>query len=485
MLINKELHMMNSEKLGVIKTIQANYYELLDNYFGVFYADYLASGKTCRQFVYKYVNEQRPFVLLNGENNYTIKKLEFSKCITEFWNTNIQALKDALQSCGRIGLFGTIENNDSSYFENIIKQNAVFFDIVALNDPFYEYEQQSQSIRHYKGNILLFYESIISIFSIRQYILNTEDTMAVIIPTKALVSNQDEQQIEKKAYESALDIAHRLFGINYNNNNSLEAIKTLKELKDDDISKILRKNNILINLKEAQYYEKYAMSIEQCRTLLDLSRDDYGNPNWDFIRCVINYSAIAHILTDTLYIHAMHTEAAKNAAMNPIYNIFEWYPNKYYYENIPAINSSCEYKYICAIQRNDRLAQLVQMDIEMLIRFRTKTESEKFRLLFHEATNDIVKTPDCFDDIANMVFCKLKETLHGITLEQQKHTKNEKLSSIFGLSKAVGGFVPVISQIIGITDIGKSIYNIYDTFFKDSDDIIAHLVNNSDNILGN
>lgn len=477
--------MMNSEKLGIIRTIQANYYELLDNYFGVFYADFLASGKTCRQFVAQYVNEQQPIVLLDGENNYTIKKLEFSKCITEFWNKNTQPLKDALQSYGRIGLFGTIENNDSSYFDNIIKQNAVFFDIVALNDPFYEYEQVSQSIRHYKGNILLFYESVISIFSIRQYILDTEDTMAIIVPTKALVGNQDEQQIAKKAYESALDIARRLFGINYDNNDYFEAIKVLKTLKDDDISKIFRKNDILINLKEAQNYERYAMSVEERRALLDLSRDQYGNPNWDFIRCVINYSAIAHILTDTLYIHAMHTEAAKNAGMSPIYNIFEWYPNKYYYESIPASNSSYEYKYICAIQRNDKLAQFVRMDIEMLVRFRAKTESEKFRLLFYKATNDIVKTPDRFDDIANMVFRKLKETLHGIEIEQQEHMKREKLSSIFGLSKAVGGFVPVVSQVLGIADVGKSIHNVYNAFFKDSDDVIAHLVNNSDNILAN
>ena len=82
-------------------------------------------------------------------------------------------------------------------------------------------------------------------------------------------------------------------------------------------------------------------------------------------------------------------------------------------------------------------------------------------------------------------YLKAYKTLHGIEIEQQEHMKSEKLSSIFGLSKAVGGFVPVVSQVLGIADVGKSIHNVYNAFFKDSDDVIAHHVNNSDNILAN
>lgn len=474
--------MMNSEKLGLIKTIQANYYEILDYYFGDLYADYLSSGKTCRQYVYQYVNKQKSIILLNGENNHTTKVLEFCKNITEFWNANIQQLNDSLHLFGKIGLFGTIENNDFFHYENTIKQNAVFFDIVALNDPFYQYEQLSKTIRFYRGNVFLFYASVISIFSLRQYIFETEDIMAIIIPTNALVGNQEKEQILTKAHESALNIARQLFGISYDNDCLFESIKVLKGLKDDDIAKIFKENDILISLKDAQNYEQYAMTVEERRTLLELSRDQYGNANWDFIRCVINYSAIEHILTDTLYIHAIHTEAAKNANMSPIYNIFEWYPNKYYYRNIPVSNSPIEYKYVCAIQRNDKLAQLVRMDIDTLIKFRSKTESEKFRLLFYKATNDIIKTPDRFDEIANMVFCRLKETLHDIEVEHQEHKKSEKLSSIFGLSKAAGGFVPVVSQVLSVTDFGKALYDIYNVFTKNRDDVINHLVNNSDNI---
>lgn len=418
-----EVNMINSESLRLIKEMQIKYYEIVNYYFGDLYADYLLSGKTCNQYVYHYVNNQKHIILSTGETNHTTKILDFSKNITRFWDKNIKQLKTSLNLCGNIGLFGTIENNDFFYYEDTIKQNAIFFDIVALNDPFYQYEQLNQTIRLYTGNILLFYASIISVLSLRQYILETDDMMAFIIPTAAFIEESKKEHILTEAQKSASNIAHQIFGINYDNDYFYDAMKVLKSLNDYNIQKIFKENHILTSLKEAQQYEKYAMTIEERMNLLELSRDQYGNANWDFIRCVINYSAIYNILADTMFIHAIHTEAAKNINVNPIYNIFEWYPNKYYYKNIPANNSSIEYKYVCAIQRNEKIAQLVQMNKDTLIKFRSKTESEKFRFLFYKATNDIVKSPDKFDEIANMVFCNLKETLRDIEIEYQKQKK--------------------------------------------------------------
>ena len=460
-----------------IHSIQTEYLGIIRSHFGEVYANYVKSGKSVKKFCNEYIRQQKPILLLNGEDSFTTKILEFVDCINSFWNRNLQRLLSSVQSCGKLGFFGTEENNTSVDYERIIKQNAVFFDLVVLNDPFYKHNKYNSEIRNFIGNQVLFFESIISIISIQSYLLNENDTIAVIMPVNAVLNDGDEKKIWSRAVATSDDIAIKLFGIDYKETRLVEVLKVLIKYSDEDISRILIENDIFIDLFDARRYDIYALGSEGKRRLEEESRATFGYMNWDYIRCLMNYSTIRHILTDTVWNHATHTEAALRAGMNPIYNIYEWYPNKFYYENIPGVNPSNEYKYVCAVQKNQKLAQLVEMELDDIIRFREKNEQIKFRELFTSSMSDIIVTPDQFDKIAEMVFAKLQENLNNI-----KHDHSKKVgTSIWGLATSLAGFVPILSEVLGTIDAVNSANDVRKVL-SGKNDIIRHLIRNKDNI---
>ena len=66
--------------------------------------------------------------------------------------------------------------------------------------------------------------------------------------------------------------------------------------------------------------------------------------------------------------------------------------------------------------------------------------------------------------------------------ERAQQHKDKLVSSWFGLGKAVGGFVPVVSHALGAYDVGKSVHQIYKEVSRE-DDVIDYLVDSSSNIL--
>lgn len=466
---------------GVIRSIQTQYFDIIQSFYGDFYESFIKSGNTKQEFIKRYLSDQKPILLLNGENSFSARILEFVKSINDFWDQNLQHLADAVQTCGNLGYFGTEENNQTSQYEITIKQNAVFFDLVVLNDPFYKYDKYDRSIRFYSRNEALFFDAIISVLSVQKYILHANDALAVIMPVSALLNEEEEQNLHCRAVTAMEDIAQTIFGIDYNEDDPYSIFKAMKSLSDQDIASILLENEIFIDFFEARKYEEYALGVDGRRNLVEETKSIFGWTNWDFIRCILNYSTIGHVLIETILIHGIHTEAAFKAGMNPIYNAFEWYPNKYYYKSVPGINSSNEYKYICAIQKNEKLAQLVQMDLEELIRFRDKNEAEKFRNLFNTAMSEIVATPDQFNEIAEMVFVKLKENLNSVKLDRKRAYIKGTGISLFGFCKSVAAFVPILSQFLGFVDVGSSVYDVGKAF-AGNNDIIRYLIKNRANI---
>lgn len=481
--------MITSKIKELLQSIQTQYYDLLDAFYGDFYEQYCKSGMSVSDFLHEFLSTDKLNHIrisegkLLFENQLAEQMLNFKSVITSFWPKHIQKVKTLLSECGNVGYFGTTENNSTQKYENTIKQNAVFFDLVALNDPFCEAHPLDTQLVSHSGVSYLFFESLISVFSIRPYVLNNEDLIAVIIPMNAIIQYDEQCTLMDKAHDTALDIAKQLFDIDYKEGDYVQCIRALKKYTDIEISEILYRNGIYINLSEAQNYERYALGVDGREQLINLSRGRDGQANWDFVRCALNYGAIPNILTTIFAVHAIHSEAAIRTNMHPIFNAFEWYPNKYYYERIPgAVGVTDEYKYVCAIQRNHKLAQLVQMDMHNLLKFREKNESCKFRQLFHTATSDIITTPDHFSEIAESVFSNLKETLNRMETEKAQQHKDKLVSSWFGLGKAVGGFVPVVSHALGAYDVGKSVHQIYKEVSRE-DDVIDYLVNSSSNIL--
>lgn len=481
--------MMTSTSKESLQAIQLQYYNLLDAFYGKFYEQYRRSGMDANTFLEDFLSGDKLHHIRISEGNLLFENqlvdqmLNFKSTVSAFWKENIEEVKTLLNTCGSIGYFGTIENNSTLKYESTIKQNAVFFDLVALNDPFSEVFPLDTKVASYTGVTYLFYESVLSVYSVRPYVLNKEDLIAAIIPTSAIIQYSEQCDLMDKAHNTALDVAKQLFGIDYSMGDHAQCLKILKSFTDEQIADILLTNGINVNLYETQQYEKYALDIEGREQLLNLSRMQNGDVNWDFVRCVLNYGAIPNILTVTFAVHAIHSAAALKTGMHPIFNAFEWYPNKYYYEKIPPImGSTDEYKYVCAIQRNEKLAQVVQMDLPHLLKFRDKNESCKFRRLFHSATCNIIATPDCFSEIAESVFANLQKVLDQVETEREKQDKEEVLSSLFGLGKAVCGFVPIVSSAIGIYDVGKSMYQLHKDLSKEAD-VVDFLLKSNSNIL--
>ena len=467
------------DKTLKIKEIQREYYAILDKFYGEFYINYKKSGKSCDEYVSQYLRSRKSIVLNSKEDNHSLRHLEFSREIHCFWSDKIKDLREGLSAFQNMGMFGTPEKNDAIFYEEIIKQNCIFFNLVALNDPFYDKEEVSREIRLYPGNIMLFYNSIVAIYDIQEYILDAEDMFAIIVPAEALITLEEKEKISDECHSNAIRFIRETFGIDHNEENLARNMAILKELSDEDISKKLIDNYILLKLNEAQ---KYEMAMVNMQDIIFDTIKLFGYPNTDFIRCIVNYSAILHIVEDTLLVYNLHCKEAKGFNMHPIFNIYEWFPNKFYYSGMPEMQPSTEYKYVCAIQRNDNIAKIVQMNMNELRNFRANKECDKFRQLFYQATNSIMNTPDQFDEIAQMVFIRLNELLQRESNEKKTMIAKKRGKAIIGLAKSAAGFVPVLSQFIGAYDTLASSYDVFKVYKKE-DDIVEHLLNHSNNIL--
>lgn len=471
------------DKVLKIKEIQREYYAILDEFYGDFYNNYKKSGKNCNEYVLQYLRSRKSIILNNKEDNHSLRHLEFTRAIRSFWSSKIKYLREGLSEYENMGMFGTAEKNDAIFYEETIKQNCIFFNMVALNDPFYDKEEVAREIRMYSGNIMLFYRSIVAIYDIQEYILDTEEMFAIIVPAEALITLEEKEKIIDNCHSNAISFIKENFGIDHDEKNAQKNlarnIAILKELSDEDISKKLIDNDILLNLKEAQ---KYEMAMLNMQDIIFDTINLFGYLNTDFIRCLVNYSAILHIVEDVLLVYNLHCKEAKGYNMHPIFNIYEWFPNKFYYSGMPEIQPSTEYKYVCAIQRNDSIAQIVQMNVNELRNFRANRECDKFRQLFNQATNSIMNTPDQFDEIAQMVFIRLNELLQKESSKKKTSLAKKRGNAIIGLAKSIAGFVPILSQFIGVYDTMASSYDVFKVYKKE-DDIVEHLLNHKNNII--
>ena len=248
--------MMTSTSKESLQAIQLQYYNLLDAFYGKFYEQYRRSGMDANTFLEDFLSGDKLHRIRISEGNLLFENqlvdqmLNFKSTVSAFWKENIEEVKTLLNTCGSIGYFGTIENNSTLKYESTIKQNAVFFDLVALNDPFSEVFPLDTKVASYTGVTYLFYESVLSVYSVRPYVLNKEDLIAAIIPTSAIIQYSEQCDLMDKAHNTALDVAKQLFGIDYSMGDHAQCLKILKSFTDEQIADILLTNGINVNLYE-------------------------------------------------------------------------------------------------------------------------------------------------------------------------------------------------------------------------------------------
>lgn len=473
--MKREGKQMNDRAL--LKEIQTEYFSIIDKYYASFYKQYLSSKISIHSFIKKYLDDNK-IVLINNGDHYKYKKEMFLNEIKHFWKNYFNEIKSILTSFNSKALVGTIELNDACFFKNSIKQNALYFDLVVINDPFYiEAISETGKESNYHNNVFLFYKSLIYIYEIKEYvILNEEIVLAAVLPSFMELQGNELTKIQEECKNHADNLAMKYFNLDYKTNDVYEMLNILRKLSDEDISKILTENNILIDIREAQSYEWFMAGPDN---LIKSSIELFGYFNRDFIRCILNNAAIIHIITDLLFVYNAHCNQANISNMFPIFNIYEWFPIQYYYSNIPAMNATVEYKYICAVQRNDKMAYMVQMNIDELIKFKASGECSRFREFFNMAANQINKTPDKFDDIAFEIFRKIDEIIDVEIKMSIKEKSKKKMKAILGVAKSAIGFVPILSYVSSGWDVLDSTNRLVKTFKKEND-IIARLASKSD-----
>lgn len=452
--------------------IQKEYYAILEEFYLDFYNEFKNSTLDKREYILTLIRKK--IILPKGGNNFSIKRYDFLTRIKKFWDKNYKEFYLCINKYKNKGFYGTTENITTHLYESEIKQNALYFDLILLNDPFY-YPVFNAELDNYKPNILFFYESIINIFEIKKYILCRSDLIyTVMCPTMFPENDSTESKMYVDNRNRAIYLCKEVFALNYEEPNLIRDMEKLKALSDEEISRMFDKNGFIINLREAQKYE-YALAED---VIISTSNELFGQINHDFIRCVLNYRAIINLTTTRLVTYDIHCKQAKSIKANPILDIYEWQPLKLQYSNLAGLPASAEYKYTCAVQRNDKISIIVEMTSDEILKFRQSNDSIAFRKFMNTITNEISHTPECFDEIATETFEKLKEFLQKEYDKLNLNRRQRIRKAVFGLAKGISGFVPYLSYISTPYDIFESVKDVAKSVKRDEliiDNLITKL----------
>ncbi len=284
----------------------------------------------------------------------------------------------------------------------------------------------------------------------------TKQIYVIIYPTGDMEGGDE---IHKKCEEDADKIAEEIFGINYKDDTRIpENIRILKNLSDCEIQRRLAEKEIYVNLQEAQQYEYDSMRPEIKSELKEFSIESWGKLNKDFLRCVLNYCIIKHIIITNHRMYKLHSMQAIELNANPIFNRDEWEPFLYEMAGC-SYPASDEFKYMCAVHRNDKMSMMVQMSAQEIEKYRYGKDAEIFRDFLCSAVKSIHDVPDHFDEISKSVFEKFDSLLESECKKIEEMKKKSKSAAIWGIGKAVLGYVPYISYLVTTVDLGVGIKN--------------------------
>lgn len=451
--------------------IEEEFFSILEEHYGPFYLKYTESTLDKKIYIDSFLANHNFVKLPKGEDDLSYRRREFIKSVNTFWEQKSTQIQECLKNYSNIGVFGSCDDIYPFYYENEIKQNALYYDLLVLNDPFYQLYANDKDYL-YGPFSKTFYYNVLALMDLKRYVLCTSKKIYVIIyPTDSIEKAEEQEKIYKESMKNANIIAKQILGIDYSEINAIEKnIGILKHLSDSELQKILADNEIYVNLKEAQQYEYYIMSPKTKREYVEFMLESWGRLNTDFMRCILNYSIIRNIICRNHYIYKMHSRQAINLNANPIFNKDEWEPFLYEMSG-SSYPVSDEFKYMCAVHRNDKMAMMVQMSAQEIEKYRTGKDSEIFREYLCKAIKSIHKTPDCFEEISQEVFDKFDILLESECKNIIETKRKNKFKAIWGIGKAILGYVPYISYLVTTADLGVGIKN-FSNLLNDKESVL-------------
>lgn len=443
----------------ILYEIEEEYFSVLEDYFGSFYLEYKNSGLEKKTYIKNFLNKHKFIKLPKGEDDLSHKRREFKKSVNTFWKQKSTQIQECLKKYLNIGVFGSSDDIYCFYYENEIKQNALYYDLLILNDPFYFPYANDKDIL-FGSFLLTFYYSILVLMDLRRYVLSeTKQVYVIIYPTDSIEESEIQEKIFIESEENAKKIAQQIFGLDYSGTSPMsENFKILKNLSDSEVQRKLAENEIYVNLAETQQYELYSMDSMTKTGYAKFMIDSWGKYNEDFMRCVLNYSIIKNIIATNHCIYKTHCMQSIRLNANPIFNKDEWEPFVYEMSG-SSYPASDGFKYMCAVHRNDKMAMMVQMSAQEIERYRAGKDVEIFRDFLCKAVKSIHNTPDCFEDISKEVFEKIDNLLESECKNIIETKKKNKFRAIWGIGKAILGYVPYISYLVTTSDLAVSIKN--------------------------
>lgn len=450
---------MKKDSNTVLYNIQESYFSIVEKYYGNYYAEYQKSNLEKNDYVTRYLSEHKCIDLLNGEDNLSVHRREFGAEVCNFWSEKHEEIKTCLRDYPNVGIFGSGDNLYPSCYENEIRQNALYYDMIILNDPFFVFHMNGTDYR-YGMFVHSFYINVLTIMELKKYVLGKSKQLYVIIYPSDIEMDDDfkERAFTESAYRAS-SIAKKIFGLDYTREDSFaNNIRILKELSDDEIQETLLSNHIYVNLVEAQNYEHNAMPQKTQEKFAKFMVEAWGGYNRDFIRCVLNHEIIRNIITTNNYVYKAHSAQAMKLGANPIFNFNEWEPFAYEVagNSYPA---SDEFKYMCAIHRNDKMALMLQLSAEEIEKYRNKKNVETFRSFIKKAISSVHNTPENFEEIAESVFEKIDSMIDTECHNLSETRLKERAKAVWGFGKSVMGYIPFlsgVSNLFSYKDIGES-----------------------------
>lgn len=443
----------------ILYDIEEEYFSVLENHYDSFYLEYKSSGLDKKTYIKNYLSNHNFIKLSKGEDDLSYRRRELKNSVNIFWNQKSTQIKECLKEYLNIGVFGSCDDKYCFYYEDEVRQNALYYDLLILNDPFaLPYANDRDYL--FGSFLMTFYYNVLTIMDLRQYVLSeSRQVYVVIYPTDKMEEVEVKQKILNESENNAKKIAKQIFGIDYSGNRPIWMdFNILKNLSDCEVQRMLVENEIYVNLTEAQQYEFYTMNPESKRKWEEFMIESWGRYNEDFMRCLLNYSIIKHIITTNHYIYKMHSRQAVKLNANPIFNKDEWEPFVYEMSG-SSYPASDEFKYMCAVHRNDKMAMMVQMSAQEIEKYRAGKDVEVFRNFLCKAVKSIHNTPECFEEISREVFEKFDSLLEVEYKKNIEEKKKNKFKAIWGIGKALLGYIPYISYLTTTYDLGIGIKN--------------------------
>lgn len=452
-----------------IVEIELKYFEILESHYSELYEEYLKCDKDTDKAIKKYRSTQPKLYIPGSKDLLNYKRRMFIEEIGAFWQENLKAVTDYIFNVSSVGIFG-VGDSYSWEFNNEICRNALFYDVIVLNDPFrfirnlHEFEMEQ--------NEVIFLRNVLHVMDVKKYVASSDDSPFVILaPLDDIITEEEKEQLFIEAEVEGKKLVNEIFGLG--NGEAWEDIALMKNLSIEEAQNKLYAHGMYLNLAEAMTYTQDLYSEEEKRKIEEFCFESWGHFNRDFLRCVLMIQAIPDIAITLFYSYKQHGLMATHLKSNPILGRNEWMPIKREAFN-KRIRATEEYMFCCSVHRNDKMQRLVTFNPEEIMELRNQEDPKSFRHFFHEVTEDMYFTYDDFDGISNEVYKRFDELLDKEVANLRKSKTQKTVNSVVGMLKGALGFVPLLSYAVSIYDIGASAFDLSNNL-KQKETIIEHI----------